>query len=371
MEIKIKQSELIKGLLLVQGIVERKTTMPILTNVLVEASGKNITLIATDLEVSVNCSLMGDIVKEGKITVHARGLYDIVKELPDEPIHFKVSDGKRIDISCGRSQFKIVGLSPDDFPALPKKGDGSSIKIEGTLLNQMIEKTAFAMSTDEMRGNLNGIFLELTSTGGVDLLKMVAIDGHRLSIIERQISGKLKISKGVIIPRKGVLELKKLIEVSDGILDVWIDEKHAIISNGKTTLIIRLFDGQFPPYSQVIPTKAVRKIAMDRKSILQALRRVSVLSVDKARGVKFIFSTKNLELSTFNPDFGEAKEELSVDYKGERFEVGFNAKYFMDVLGVIGDEKAEFQMGDDTTPCIVKSSQDKGFTHIVMPMRLS
>lgn len=370
MEIKITKGELLNGLTLVQGVVEKRTTMPILANVLLEAKGKNFNMVATDLEVGVTSQLEADIIGEGRVAVHARGLYDIVRELPEEMIHFKTGDNYRIDIKCGRAAFKVVGLSPEEFPALPKKGEGSNLKLESDLLRQMIEKTYFAMSTDETRYNLNGVYIEQYKEGDKDLLRMVATDGHRLSIVDRQVKGKWKLPKGVIIPKKGILELKRIIDDSDGEVDLWIDEKHAVISSRNTTLIIRLIDGQFPPYKQVVPAQTKRQVGIERKTILQALKRVSVLSADRSRGVKFVFSPKNLELSTSNPDFGEAREELPVNYKGEKFEIGFNARYFIDVLNVIQDDQAQFQMGDDTTPCILKSEHDSGFVHIVMPMRL-
>jgi DNA polymerase-3 subunit beta len=370
MEIKITRAEFLDGLSLVQGIVEKRSTMPILANVLLEARGKGVNIAATDLEVGVISQLSADVIEDGKVAVHARGLYDIVKELPEEIIHIKTGDNFRIDIKCGRAAFRVVGLPPDEFPALPKKGEGSSLKLESSLLKQMIEKTSFAMSTDETRYNLNGIYMEQHREGDKDVLRMVATDGHRLSIIDRQVRGKWKLPKGVIIPKKGILELKRIVDAADDQIDLWIDEKHAIISSKNTTLMIRLIDGQFPPYKQVVPAQAKRQVGIERKTILQALRRVSVLSADRSKGVKFVFSPKNLELSTSNPDFGEAREELPVNYKGEKFEIGFNARYFIDVLNVIQDEQAQFQMGDDTTPCILKSEQDSGFLHIVMPMRL-
>lgn len=368
MEIKITKTELLKGLTLVQGVVEKKTTMPILANVLLEAKGKDFSITATDLEVGVNSLLAAEIVKPGKVAVHAKGIYDIVKELPEGVVHITVGDNHRVDISCDRAQFKVVGLSPDEFPSLPKKGNGTTIKVEGGVINQMIEKTSFAMSTDEMRQNLNGVYLE--ENGGKGTLRMVAIDGHRLSICDRKIQGDWKLPKGVIIPRKGVVELKRLIDLAEGTIDLCIDEKHVIVSNDNTTLVVRLIDGKFPPYKQVMPKEPKRAVAIDRKAMLQALRRVSVLSADRSKGVKFVFSPKNLEISTSNPDFGEAREEMSIKYKGEHFEIGFNARYFIDVLGIIGDDEASFQMGDDTTPCVLKSGQDDGFTHIIMPMRL-
>ncbi|MFH1874630.1 MAG: DNA polymerase III subunit beta [Pseudomonadota bacterium] len=367
MEIKIKKNDLLKGLSLIQGIVEKKTTMPILANVLLQAQAKDFTIIATDLEVGLNTKINADIITEGKIAVHAKGLYDIVRALPDDMVHLKVGENYKIDIKCGRSQFKIVGLSSEEFPKLPKKGEGTGIKVESNIIKQMLEKTAFAMSNDEMRLNLNGVYVEQE---GPEILRMVAIDGHRLSIVNREIKGEWKLPKGVIIPRKGVMEFRKIVEAAEGTIDIWFDNKHVILGCDNSTLVIRLLDGQFPPYKQVVPKQAKREVVMNRVEILQALRRVSVLSSDYSRGVRFIFSPKNLEVSSSNPDFGEAREDMTIEYKGEVFEIGFNAKYFMDVLNIIDDENAQFHMGDDTTPCVLKSNDDKGFTHIIMPMRL-
>ena len=370
MEIKIARGELLKGLSTVQGIVERKTTMPILANVLMEAKGRLLTLTATDLEVGVINSRPAEVIRDGKLAIHARGLYDIVRELSEEIVHLNSTENHWVEISCGKARFKIVGLSPEEFPAIPKKGSGIEVNIAPEVINEMIEKTAFAMSVDETRYNLNGIYIEQAKVGQIDLLRMVSTDGHRLSIIDREINGKWKLPKGIIIPRKGIFELKRLVENAEGEINLTIDEKHTIATNKGTTLVIRLIDGQFPPYKQVLPSQLKHTIIINRQTMLHVLKRVSVLSVDRSRGVKFSFSPKNLEVSTSNPDFGEAREELNIDYKGEKFEIGFNARYFIDVLNVIDDEEAEFQMGDDTTPCILKSGRDKGFTHIVMPMRL-
>ena len=370
MEIKIARSEMLKGLGLVQGIVERKTTMPILANVLFEASGKTLSITATDLEVGINCIMQGEVLNGGKVTVHARSIYDIVKELPEEVVHLTVKDGSWIEIKCGKSRYKIVGLSPDEFPALPTKGQGDVWRIEGNLLGQMIERTSFAMSNDETRFNLNGVYLDPSKTKEGTKLKMVATDGHRLSIVERDVGTKCGIQKGAIVPRKGVAELKKLIETGTSALDLWLDAKHLIAYRDSVTLVIRLIDGQFPPYEQVVPKSSKRVVSIQRGALVHALKRVSVLSTDRARGVKFSVSPKNLEIFASNPDLGEAREELDAEYKGESFEVGFNARYFIDALDAIEDEQAVLQMGDETSPCVIQSETDRGFTHVIMPMRL-
>ena len=370
MELKIKKSELAKRLSLAQSIVERKTTMPILANVLLEADKNCVNLCATDLEVSLSCPLDAEIIKPGKVTVNARALYDIVKELPEDKIHIQVQDNHWLKISCGRSEFELVGLSAEDFPALPKKQSGNSYRFPASSLMEMIEKTAFAMSTDEARYNLNGILLEQEGKGVKAKLRMVATDGHRLSITDRDVKGEWKLDKPVIIPRKGVTELKKLLENQEDEFEFWVGEKHIIAYGKNTTLSMRLIDGQFPPYRQVLPKDGSRVVSLERKILAQALKRVNAMASERSRGVCFNISPKHLEISSNNPDFGKAREELTVKYSGASFEIGFNGRYFLDARAVIQDEEAVLQLGDDTAPCMLRSEFDPGFTHVIMPMRL-
>lgn len=370
MDIRIARGEILKGLGLIQGIVERKTTMPVLANVLLEANGKSLSLTATDLEVGMHCLLQGEVLTTGKVTVHARSVYDIVRELPEETIHLTVREGHWIDITCGKSRYKIVGLSPEEFPALPVRGQGESWGIDAVLLKGMIDRTSFAMSSDETRFNLNGVYLDPRKVKEGASLRMVATDGHRLSIVEREMGAVCAMSKGAIIPRKGVGELRKLAETDGPPMDLWTDGKHLVVDRDRVTLVIRLIDGQFPPYEQVLPKQSKHVISLKRETLMRALKRVSVLSNDRSRGVKFSLSPKNMEIFASNPDMGEAREELEIAYKGESFDVGFNAKYFLDALGAIDDEQAVLQMGDETSPCVLRSEMDRGFTHVIMPMRL-
>ncbi len=373
MEIKIPRTDLLRGLSLVQGVVEKKSTMPILSNILFEAKGKTLTITATDLEVGVINVVPAEVIGEGRIAIHARGMYDIVRELPDSVVQIKTTDNNGVTIVCGKSEFKIMGLPPNEFPALPKRGEGSQATVDIDTLETMIQKTAFAMSLDETRYALNGVYLEQVGDKGKKTLRMVATDGHRLSIAEREITSGWSLKKGVILPRKGVMELKRLIEGAgedEKEVDVWIDEKHAIAYRGNITLVIRLIDGQFPPYGQVVPKANKRELSVGREAVVQALRRVSVVASGQSRGVRFSVSPKNLEISSSNPDFGEAHEELPAQYRGDSFEIGFNAKYFLDALNILEDEQAVFMLGDDTAPCLIRSEVDPGFTHIIMPMRL-
>lgn len=370
MNIRITKKDLLKGLQLVQGVVERRSTMPILSNVLLEAKEKALIVTGTDLEVGVNGELPATTLREGRVAVHARGLYDVVKELPDEPVTLGVDTNNWVEISCGRSRFRLAGLAPEEFPALPKKSDGTSLKLDCSTLSHMIEKTSFAMSTDETRYNLNGILFQCSGEGGKSLLRMVATDGHRLSCIEKPLENGSQATKAVIVPRKGVQELKRLLDGGDGTFELWIDAKHAIATREHTSLTIRLIDGQFPPYQQVIPKQCKRTLSVPREAMAQAVKRVSAMTTERSRGMKFSISPKNLEISSTNPDFGEAREELEATYQGDPFVVGFNARYMLDALLALEDDKVVFQLGDDTAPCLLKSEADRGFTHVLMPMRL-
>jgi len=370
MEIKLARSEILKGLGLVQGIVERKTTMPILANVLLQAQKKSLSLTATDLEVGMRVPLAAEVLSEGRVTVHARSIYDLARELPEDMVHIKVEDSNWVSITCGKSRFRIVGLPAEEFPSLPEREEGEVKSLDSSVIREMVERTAFAMSSDETRYSLNGLYIERFDGGQGTRLRMVATDGHRLSVMDREIGGGWKFPSGAIVPRKGVMEIKKLVDSGESPVELWVGKKHLIAYRDQVSLFVRLVDGKFPPYEQVIPKKPRRIVSVTRKDLIHALRRVSVLSTDRTRGVKFKFSPKNIHIYASNPDIGEAREELSAQYKGEAFEAGFNAKYFLDVLTSIEDDQAVLGLGDETSPCVIRSEHDKGFTHVIMPMRL-
>lgn len=366
MEIKIQKKELLQGLSWTQSVVDRKATMPILANCCLHASGKLLTIRATDLEVGIMVDHAAEVVAPGAVAVAARALFDIVKELPDERVHLKTLPNHWITIVSGKSKFKIVGLSADEFPKLPDVGDGDVNTMDVAAFHDMIAKTAYAMSTDETRYNLNGVLLEYCKPQ----LRMVATDGHRLACVDRPVKGTWALDKGVLIPRKGIMEWKRLLDGAEGDFSVRVDPKHVTVHRGNVTLIVRLIDGQFPPYQQVIPKEHSRLLSVDRMALHQALRRVMLVTTDRSRGVCFRLSPGHLELSAKNADVGEAHEELKADYKGETYEVGFNVKYFLDVLNVLEDEKAVLAMKGDMGPCLIRSEADPACVSVVMPMRL-
>ncbi|MBI2344330.1 MAG: DNA polymerase III subunit beta [Deltaproteobacteria bacterium] len=371
MDIKIQKKDLVQGLVLASSIVERKTTMPLLANVCLCAHGKTLTLSATDLEVGFVADLATEVVTEGELTVSARSLFDIVKELPDDRVHLHALPNHWMEVKSGKSHFKIVGLSAEEFPKLPESGKEHFMIVDVADFLDMVTKTAYAMSTDETRYTLNGVLMEqVKGDDGTARLRLVATDGHRLAYADRAVKGKWKLESGVIIPRKGILEWKRLLEGVDGTFQLAIGTKQVTVQKDNVTLIIRLIDGQFPPYQQVIPDSHKWVISVGREILQQSIRRVQLVTTDRSRGIRFRISPKHLELTAKNPDIGEAHEELQVKYQGETFEIGFNGRYFLDLLNVMADEQVVMELKGEMGPALFRSEFDRNFLAVIMPMRL-
>jgi DNA polymerase-3 subunit beta len=373
MELKIAVQEIAKALGRSQGIVEKKSTMPILSHVLLEAKkGDVLHVSATDLDVAVSGEHRCEVLKEGAVAVSAKHLYEIVKSLPENTLILKKVQNNYLEIRSGTAEFKIVGLPAEDFPALPRFDKVPFVQTPAKTMLEMIEKTAFAVSNDETRYNLNGVFFEPAS----GVVRMVATDGHRLALIERKLEGDFKLKKGVILPRKGLLELKRLLaeivesgeDKADGKLG--FVENSAIFMRPGVVLVMRLIDGAFPDYRQVIPKEGEKQAKMGRTRLLETLRRVSLLSSDKAHAVKMDLSAGTMKVLSQNPDLGEAKEELPVEYKGDTLKIGFNARYVMDVLGVIGTDEIQLELADDLSPGVIRPVGETGYTAVIMPMRI-
>ncbi len=370
MEAKIKKSDFLTSLRWTQGVVEKRGTMPILSNLLLETYSHGVRISATDLEMALVTEAPAEVKGAGKVAVNARSLFEIIKEAPDEVIRIAKKSDQGIEVISGKSRFKVVGMNPEEFPALPQVSQKGDIPIEPEEFKEMIEKTSYAASTDETRYTLNGLYLTKVAKGDKAVLRIVATDGHRLSYSERPTEGRWEIPKGIIIPRKGVGEIRNLIENSEGKMSFAVDEKAVAVRRGKVSLTIRLIEGDFPAYDQVIPKKADKVVSVERNLLVGALRRASIMTSEQARGVKFAFSSGRLEVSASHPDLGEAADEMAVDYKGATFSVGFNPRYFLDVLGVIEDEKVVLELKDEVSPCVIRSEFDRGFLALVMPMRI-
>lgn len=370
MEFTITREELLQGLYLTQGIVERRTTIPILANVLIESSDDGVSIAATDQEVGVRRRCEAKVKKKGALTTGARKLYEIARELPDGAMTIRSLDNNWIEVSSGKSRFKIVGLDPKEFPAMPAaqgSRETQSVSVPSGLLREMIERTSFAVSADETRLNLSGIFFERPEAG---MLRLVATDGHRLSMITRTVEGG-SAGAGVIIPRKGVSEISKILESGDEPVSIQLQGGVAHLTRGAVELSMRLVEGEFPDYKQVVPQKSERRLLVGAEALLAALRRVSIVSSERTRGVKLQIEPTRLELSSINPDLGEANEEIASEYDGEAFSIGFNAKYLIDVLGVLGSvTQVEIGFNDEVSPGVVRFEGDANFLYVVMPMRL-
>jgi DNA polymerase III subunit beta len=375
MELKIATSELSKALGRSQGIVEKKSTMPILSHVLLEAKKDQLIVSATDLDLAVSSehSEGCEVLKEGALAVSARHLYDIVRAMPEQQVTLKKGHNNYLELRSGPSEFRIVGLPAEDFPAMPRFEKVPFGDIDAKALLDMVERTFFAVSTDETRYNLNGVYFEPSA----EVLRLVATDGHRLSLVERKAGAAFGLKKGVILPKKGLQELRKLLaeaaEASvEGETKLGFVENSAIVRRPGVTLSMRLIEGLFPDYRQVIPKPGDRAVKLGRDRFQETLRRVSLLSTDKAHAVKLELSKGILKVTSQNPDLGEAKEEVPVDYEGEPLKIGFNARYILDVLAVVQSKDVSFELADDLSPGVLRGADeaDQGFTAVVMPMRI-
>ena len=372
MNFTIDKETFLKGLGRIQGIVEKRNTIPVLANVLLEASEGELHMTATDLEVGMRSCYPANVTKSGKITVSAKKIHEIIKELPDREVSFSTKDNCWIEVKCGKALFNIVGLAADEFPNFPQSNQDDGVVLSSALCKEVIEKTFFAMSQDESKYNLNGIYLRAFEEKGETRLRLVATDGHRLSLIDKIIKGNVPddLKKGLILPRKGVLELKRLAEEGDVDLVLSFHDNNAVVRKGQTVVIMRLVDGEFPDYERVIPKHNDQQALIAVDPFLHALRRMLILSSEKSRGVKMQIKPGLLEVSSSNPEFGDAREELDLDYQGPEMTIGFNARYLLDILQVQDDLRVRMIFKDQLSPGMLRPEKGDDFMAVVMPMRL-
>lgn len=368
MEFRIAADELKKALHRAQGIVERKSTMPILSNVLVTAGKGGLTVTAFDLDIGIVSEHPAEVMKPGQVTLSAKYLFDIVQTLPEAQLTVKKLPNNYAEITSGAAHYKIVGMAPEEYPKLPKEESAPLVKISGGTLLEMVKKTQFAISTDETRYILNGVFFEPREGGKV---RLVATDGHRLCLVERDLTGDFKLKSGVIIPRKGLFELKRLLdEAPDAEMSLGFAENSAIFKKPGLSMVMRLIDGQFPEYQRVIPKQGERRLMVPRARLYDSLKRISLLSAEKSHAVKVSLSDNQLRITAQNPDLGEAKDDLEVAYRGGALTVGFNARYLLDVLSVIDTDEVALELGDEHSPGVLHAPGDASYTAVVMPMRV-
>jgi DNA polymerase-3 subunit beta len=367
MQVKIRKSEFLKGLYLAQSIADRKGTMPVLANALVRSDGKDaIICVATDLRVSIVAEMKAEVIDEGGVSVGAKHLFEIVRGLPAEELLFSTTDNNWVEIKGGKAQYRVVGMSDRDFPRVPDHRSVSFSEIDSATLADMIDKTIFSVSSDETRRHLSGIFLEWVG----DTVRMVSTDGHRLSKAESQVGEGLHLENGVIVPRKGVIEMRRLLEGVEGPCELGLEEANLFIRAKDLCLAVKLVDAQFPPYSQVIPVDNEKKVLLERVLLLEALKRISIMSTERSGGIRFELSESMLRITSDNPDLGEAQEDLDVEYGGEALTVGFNARYFIDILTQMKGEKVVLEFNGELDPGVVHPVEGSSYVGVVMPMRI-
>jgi DNA polymerase-3 subunit beta len=371
MKLTIERAALLKSLAHVQSVVERRNTIPILSNVLIEAGDGRLELTATDMDLTVVEQVAAEVGDPGATTAPAHTLYDIVRKLPEGAQVELVTGGDgQMTLSSGRSTFTLATLPKEDFPTGADDGLPQSFSMAAGELKNLVDRTRFAISTEETRYYLNGIYLHAAASGEVAVLRAVATDGHRLARFEMPLPAGAQDMPGVIVPRKTVGELRKLIEESDQPVQVALSDTKVRFAFDSTELTSKLIDGTFPDYERVIPSGNDKVMGVACRIFQAAVDRVSTISTEKSRAVKLALADGNLTLSATSPESGSAVEEIEVDYGGEALEIGFNSRYLLDIAQQIEGESAEFVLSDAASPTIVRDVDDASALYVLMPMRV-
>lgn len=372
MEFEIDQSRFLSALALAQTVADKRSTMPVLANVLLRASSDgHVVCSATDMMTSVTEAVPAEVKSTGSLTVAVRHLYGVVKTLSSGDLAFKGLENHWAQIVAGKSEFKLMGMPETDFPELPDPSKAKGAKaptfttIAGHVLSDLIQKTQFSVSTDEARANLNGVLFECDGENAV----MVSTDGHRLTKYACALNGP-KLDKGILIPRKGMLEIRRVLDRVQGEVELGVGEQHLFLRARELTLSVKLNNVIFPPYNQVIPTNHLRRVVVPREELLGALRRAEVMAPEKTATVRLALSEGKLELTADNPDLGVAHQELGVDYTGDELVAGFNARYLMEVLEVVDGDEVALEFQGELDPCVCKPVDGPDFLGVVMPMRI-
>lgn len=364
MKFTIQKEEFIKGLQLIQPIVVSHTTLPILYNVLITAEKEKINLFATDLSISMKCPLPATVNKTGASSFNAKMLFNIARELPQDSIDFCIEDKNRAIIQCGQSSYKLLGISADDFPALPPFQKARSFAIDQALFKDALQKTSYAASDDESRLILNGVFMSIKN----QKLVVVATDGRRLALVEKDIELPDDQKMDFVIPTKTINELIKILK-EEGTVKISLTPNMASFETENCTIISKLIEGVYPNYQQVIPSQCDERITVERESLLGALRRTSIISNERNPSIKIVISKNQLQVMASNTDVGEANEQMPVKYSGKSIAMTFNPNYLMDPLKSLSSDDIAIEFTDELSPAVIKSNIP--FMYVLMPLRIS
>lgn len=371
MELEIDQTRFLSALALAQTVADKRSTMPVLANVLLRAtSDGHLVCSATDLMIALTETLPATVKSTGSVTVGVRHLHGVVRTLQPGTLKLKGLDNHWVQITSGRSEFKLMGMPESDFPELPDasargKKALSFTEVPGHVFADLIQKTQFSVSTDEARVNLAGVLFECDGAAAT----MVSTDGHRLTRYSCRFPGP-KLDKGIIIPRKGMLEIRRMLDRVSGDVGLAIGEQHLFVRAEELAMSVKLNNVQFPPYKAVIPSSHQRRVQVTREELLGALRRAEVMAPEKTATVRLQLATGKLELTADNPDLGVAHQELPIDYEGETLVAGFNARYLIEILEVIDGDQIALEFQGELDPCVIKPVDGPDLLGVVMPMRI-
>ena len=372
MKVTVERAELLKSLSHVHRVVERRNTIPILANVLIKAAKGTLELKATDLDLEVVESVPAETGQAGATTVPAHVLYDIVRKLPDGAQVQLEAGGERgtLTVRASRARFSLQTLPEADFPDLAAGEFSHTFKVKGAEFRRLVDKTQFAISTEETRYYLNGIYLHVTEAGGKPMLRAVATDGHRLAQAELEAPAGSQGLPGVIVPRKTVAEIQKLLEDKEAEVTISLSATKIRVQVGAIVLTSKLIDGTFPDYGRVIPQGNDKTLIVDKDEFAAAVDRVSTVSSERGRAVKLSLGDGKMVLSVTNPDSGSATEELEVDYTAEPLDIGFNSRYLLDITSQLEGDTAELKLADPGSPTLVRDSTKTDALYVLMPMRV-
>ena len=371
MKITLERAALLKSLGHVQSVVERRNTIPILANVLIRASESSVSFVATDMEIEITETVPGQVGKSGAVTAPAHTLYEIVRKLPDgAQVELSASSASQLLLTSGRSQFRLGCLPVEDFPKMPEGDLKNKFTLTAVDLRTLIDRTRFAISMEETRYYLNGIYVHTTKDNGVEVLRAVATDGHRLARVEMPAPKGAKGVPGIIIPRKTVNEARKLIDETSAPVEIALSDSKVRFAFDSVVITSKLIDGTFPDYERVIPTNNDKMLHARADDFAAAVDRVATISTERSRAVKLSLANGQMTLLANAPDAGSATEEIEVGYEGAPIEIGFNARYLLDILQQVEGDAARFSFADAASPAIVQDDADTSALYVLMPIRV-